>query len=219
METPQEHKETCFVFKILQLQHTLQFNISCGLLWSLKNLHLFLAIDWSFPLRWCTLTAMKYSRLLVGVKVQLLGAVSAWETPSSWSEMRGSQNFKIGGTLWCRYVQPYPGKGLYMVMLLGEEAKALRQVFSAAGVQWCAVLILLLHILQLKFWAKNPSWSGIKMLILQKERAFFWSKWKSLLNGSRMLKKVTKQLSSQVELVHFGNLSAIMLCLGWGVGC
>lgn len=45
METPQEHKETCFVFKILQLQHTLQFNISCGLLWSLKNLHLFLAID------------------------------------------------------------------------------------------------------------------------------------------------------------------------------
>lgn len=39
-----------------------------------------------------------------------------------------------------------------------------------------------------------------------------------MLNGSRMLKKVTKQLSSQVELVHFGNLSAIMLCLGWGGG-
>lgn len=33
-----------------------------------------------------------------------------------------------------------------------------------------------------------------------------------------MLKKVTKQLSSQVELVHFGNLSAIMLCFRVGGG-
>lgn len=129
--------------------------------------------------------------------------------------MHGSQDFKIGGTPSAGMSSHAQGGRMYCDASRGGGQGCQSGVLSSWYSVSCHVNTALAH-LAAEVLSEEPILKWYKDGHLAKGKSVFLEQMKKFVEWLKNAEEGNQQLSSQVELVHFGNLSAIMLWLAGG---
>lgn len=139
-------------------------------------------------------------------------------TPSSQSETHSSQNFKVGGTPSAGVSSHTQGRSVDCDASRGGSRGSQSGAPGRCSVVCCdntALTQLAAEVL-----SEEPILKWYKDAHLAKGKSVFLEQMKKFVEWLKNAEEGNQQLSSQAEVVRFGNLSAIMLCFGgWGVNC